>query len=53
MDVLIMFFNPSFDQTFSLSSVHFSMLTGNAVNPWCFRSQIILSGLKKAGELPW
>jgi hypothetical protein len=37
----------------SLSNVHFPTLAGNAVNTWRFQGQIILKGLKKAGELPW
>jgi hypothetical protein len=52
-DVLVIFFNPCLSQMSSLTNVHFLKLSENAVNIWCFQSQIILNWSMKAGELTW
>jgi hypothetical protein len=46
-DMVMMFFNPVFQATASLSKVNFLTLAGDAIDAWCFKRQVILMDCRR------
>jgi hypothetical protein len=53
LDMVLVFLDPGFKGTASLSNLNHPTLTRDAVHAQCFKGHVILNGPEETGDFPW